>query len=554
MKVSSLFKFKTVVAAVLSIQLTIPLAAFSNESEAKKESTVECPMNLKKEDGTCLLAPNEGGGNSCGKLRSKLTEAVAKFKEACNKTGISDKSKCNEPDTIIQCAQAKKKLNKRISNDDGEERVGSEYCDDIDQFVEQGCAGFLQDPKDASTSVREYKNELRHLQRDRDKAKKDADEKRQKLQDELNKLDEDAANADKEWQEKRQELAQRIQEETSRAEEGKTAANADTVKKMDEIDVEYIKLRDQIRRRSSNIAVMNATWSIQCRATAVAAERVAEEEFDRRMAEENKIIKNYAFTRAPRKLKNALKQRRRAVVSKYNETYTRCMNGEINPGAETRAKIIAAQTDQVDSGSLAQEQAQRLEKIKRESLESLQARLQSLETQKQQAILNITNQINALDQNQQINGNRLQQRKMLATQNLQTQMANADKELKNLDEEMVEFRRESLARSAWAQCSDRLPSADIMKSSREGHQALAPTHSTVVDLCEQLNKCNASDLPQICTDVLKATAGPVSNGKSAPAVLEDVRPQPTRPQTPAPAPAQPSSPGVVFEGNPSLES
>jgi len=472
MKAFSPFKIQTGVVA-LSIALIVPETGTS-------QITIE---------GGLL---NGRAKPYCHSLLDKIEAAHKEFKNACTASRVP-KSVCDDPTTLPNCVEKREELDEFLMGEDGEDRSHYEDCEKLKDFIQAGCTAFLPDADEARRDYSEYRRELRDLQRERDRAKKDADEKRKDMQDQLYKLDEDAFKEDKEWQERRRELNDEIQKEISQVESQKTQAWADTRRKLDEIEVAYMDYQRKVRELQTNIGVMNAQWEIQCRVVADAEAKQTEKEFEARLQAENQIVKNYSFSTAARKLKNEMKKKRRKVTSKYNEVFARCMKGEINPGAEIRARILQAEVQTANETADANNRVARLERLKKESIESLQALIKSLEEQKAQRVMSLQQSIAELDRNHQVRSNQIAMQKMQLMAEMQTQLANASKEMGNISEQLEDFRRERIRKSALAKCN--LPGREEKAEARKGFNNLTGAFEALQSFCSGYKQSDCAGAP-----------------------------------------------------------
>lgn len=524
----------------LFIALITPNLGFADKSDNKFELVV----------GT----PKSGEGHPCSSIDSSVEAANKEFLEACSASKVPRET-CYNPDTIPKCVELKEELDDYLMGGGGDDDDRSHHhdCDELKRFVRAGCTGFLDNAEEARRDYAEYRRELKDLERDRDRAKKEADEKRKEMQDQLNKLDDDAFKEDKEWQETRRELNDEIQKEIAKAEASKTEAWADTRKKLDEIEVAYMDLQKHIRRLQSSIGVMNAQWGIQCRLAADAAAKEAENEFKARLAEENRIVKNYSFATAARKLQNEMKKKRRKITNRYNEVYARCMRGEIEPGAGIRAKITEMEVQVANETVDANNRVARMERLKKETAETLQSILTSIETQKAQRVASLQQAINELDRNHQVRSNQIAMQKMQLMNEMQIQLSNANKEMGNIADQIEEFRRERIRKSAIAKCS--LPGKEEKNEALKAYNKLPSTFSTLKSACERFNTYNCSSvpidkdrpelgtyqLPPICRDFLAAieTAAKKRSTPSTPMVSVPPTEKPQEKGSPPPYYADP---------------
>lgn len=511
MRAISPFKNKT---GVIAIFIALFVSASGSSASASLDEMLE--EYLKKSKGSGLTL--------CQSLEKDIDTANKEFREACAASKVP-KDVCNNPKTLPKCTEKKAELEDFL---EGEDASSYEDCEKLKAFIEDGCTGFLPDTDEAGRVYKEYRRELKDLQRERDKAKKEADEKRKEMLDQLNKLDDDAFKEDKEWQETRRELNDEIQKEIAEVESEKTKAWADARKKADEIEVAYMDLQKKIRHLQTSIGVMNAQWGIQCRLAADAAAKQAEAEFEARLEAENKLVKNYSFSTAARKLKNELKKKRRKITNKYNEVYARCMRGEIAPGAEIRAKLTEMEVQVANETIDANNRVKRMERLQRESAESLQALLTSLENQKNQRVMSLQQAINELDRNHQVRSNQIAMQKMQLNAEMSNQMANANKEMGTIAEQIEDFRRESLGKSAIAKCNRILPGKEEKTEARKSFDKLEGLFDNLKSKCKSFENKRCEDepirkddpnspklgFPVVCKDFLEAIER-TSSGRSS---------------------------------------
>lgn len=481
MRAIQLFKTQTGVITIF-IALLVPTVG-STSTDAAKDANA---LIVEKLFGG-------GGSNYCLSKKKEIESSYKEFREACSASGVPENA-CLDPGTLPKCVEMKEELDDFLSGGyDDDDTTNQADCDKLKDFIRAGCKGFLDDTEQARRVYSEYRRELKDLQKERDRAKKEADEKRKEMQDQLNKLDDDAFKEDKEWQETRRELNDEIQKEIAQAESEKTEAWARARQKLDEMEVAYMDLQKHIRRLQTSIGVMNAQWAIQCRLTADAEAKLAEKEFEARLAEERKIVKNYSFSTAARKLKNELKKKRRKITNRYNEVYARCIRGEIEPGANIRAKITEAEVQVANETIDANNRVQRLERLKKETAENLQSIITSLENQKAQRVASLQQAINELDRNHHVRSNQIALQKMQLTNELQIQKANADKEMGNIAEQIEDFRRERLRQSAIAKCN--LPGKEEKDEARKAFHKIKGLFDLLKSACTDYVDSNCPNLP-----------------------------------------------------------
>lgn len=444
-------------AACSAAHLDNDISADSNDSKDSKDK------------------PATRRGNAQSTRSKKCSESLKKHHEYCatvigeydNAIGMSDDSTENET----------------------ESKTGKEICDAAKTVKSEGCAYMLPQKSETNSDKKDLRAQEKEFKDQYNKAKKEADEKRQKAQDDINKMDDDSQKADQDYKKDRMDLLNKMQEKIADADRQKAAANADTMKKMDEIDVEYIKTRDKLRRAASTQSVLKSTWTLQCRSYAYGESKKTEAEWEARLKQEDQVVKNWSISRSSGKLNRDLKKKREKILFRYNEALARCNSGEIGPGHEMNAKLISAQQEEIDSTALANDQAARLEKLRQQWIGNLQSSIQGLDQQKQQAVTMMQNQLTQMDQNFQTNSWRNTQRKQQLYQNLQQQARNSEKELQGIQDKIDSAMKESTRASALASCGA-IPSAQEKESSATDIKNGVKALDTARALCKSANSCS----------------------------------------------------------------
>jgi len=315
--------------------------------------------------------------------------------------------------------------------------------------------------------------------------------------------------------------------------DGMDDQRAKTVKeaqqKYDEISANYVKLRDQLRRKGSTASNLKLSWDVQCRAAANQSGKDAEKAMDDRIAAESKTLTNYTLSTAAGRNNRLLKLKRIKILDAYNTMLTRCLQGVDGPGVQIKLNLDNAQKDVLDSGAQANDQSAVMENQRKEVLADMQSLASSLGKKTQQLISNTTQDLATLDQNHMTNQNRMAMQAMQAQQQAGQQQQVQAAQAQNIDNDLKDARADEVIASTKLKCGAVTMSKDDVKDAKTDRKVAMPTLKLVDSQCASfeadcVNATPKNPTPPLCKDVAKArqidgkndlAAGKVSNSSEA---------------------------------------
>lgn len=482
MSAKGLFKFRTVVAYLLVISPVL-IAAFLifSDTVAQAESG----------SGITIAQPIKG---ECREQREAASKAYDQFLGACiNGENQSEAKKCiNE---ALKCREMEKELGSSTSDEGSGE-------DDCNAIASKGCPDLAGSSEELKADKKEAKENRKDLQKQRDDAQKESQDKQNKAQEDANKADDDALKADQEYRKQRKELTDKLQEQLAKIDQQKAEAIKQAQKSYDEVDMEYIKIRNDLRRGQSDMTNMDLSWTVQCRNAANAKAQDEEKKLDARMAEEDAMIRNYQLSSSAGKLKRALKKKRDKIVLSFNEYLARCLKGDVDPGSQIKLQLDSKKNKVRDDQSEANDRSARLEKLRLQILQNLQQAQQSMDKQTQMITQQTQEAIQMLDQDHQMNANRAQQKKMQAMQNAMQQQMTQGQNQKRIDDDLADAKESELNASARAKCNPlNKETRDDIKARRK---QVVESRAVLYRSCLASRSCLGKDVANICPIVEKA--------------------------------------------------
>ena len=394
--------------------------------------------------------------DQCFELNKTIVEAAKEFSNACEMAGLSS-ANCAVDEEM--CTNDKSRVTgllrpKRDSDLKGD-KLDPKSCDEIIKYIDKGCGHWLNLPKEKNNEQerKELRTRVKELREKGDKLGKEGRKDVRDLEEQLRNSDKDAAKADEDRQKQKRDISEKMQEIMKNADAEKTRGMAELRKKMDEIDVEYIKMKDKHRRLESAVLMVQASKQIDCRAAADAEARVYEADLDKRIAEEAKQIRRWSLSTSSGKKFRETKEKRRLIVNRYNLTFSSCISGRSPQGAAIQKKIMETEQERINTLETANNQAARLEKLRQESMTSLQELQNTIETTKATTLMQQQQRINEIDTAAQRDMMQRWTDKAQVQNRLNETLKDNRKEIEN-NEELLEDANENLATaSGLASCN-----------------------------------------------------------------------------------------------------
>jgi hypothetical protein len=471
---SRLFTNQTVVMRIVCTLLFATAATFQG-AIAFGQATPGSPANSY----TISTSPSD----PCTDPLNKFDDAYSIFDNACS--GTDDKARIKTCIKDAQtCRNKENEMNAALSEDD----TSADECNDL----YKGCPDLAGTKDEKVKDKKEATKERKELQTDRDKAQKEAQDKQKQSQDEMNKLDDEAMKNDQDWQKQRLELTNKLKKEMADIDDSRAKAVKDAQDNYDKIDVEYIKMRDEIRRLSSATTNQDLTWTVQCRNAANTQAKAEEDKLDKQMAADDVLIQNYQLASSAGKLNRKMKLKRDKIIISFNQYLNRCLKGDVDPGTGIKLALDKSKNELHDSQAKAADQAARLEKLRQQILVSLNQLQQSLDQKKQMAIQDNQQAIAMLDQNHQMNSDRLQQRRMQAGQQAYQSQATQAKAAQNLDSQLKDAKVDEQNSSARALCGSNM-SKDKAADMAKRREAVFTQRRKLRSICQNASQCFKND-------------------------------------------------------------
>jgi hypothetical protein len=497
-------------------------------------------------------SPDQPGGNyypfppadSCATLQKAFSDAYSAVGALCGDSEDSGGSKKNGSwnqcirTKLKTCSgknveEAKAKILGGTDGDDGDS--GSvdpqSSCEAVREIKDQ-CPGLLAvTPEDAARSRKESRNLRDQLDKERKESRQDDADKQKQGQQDANKIMDEQMKNDQDYAQKRKDLTDQLNKTLQGISADSMKAIQDMQTKLDQIDVEYIQYRDQLRRKTSVANDTELAWNVQCRAAANDVASQAEAELNKRMDAEAAFLKNYRFSSLSGQTSRNLKLKRQRILNKYNEFLAQCLAGAKDPGASLKMKLSQAKNDVRDSENEAADKAARLEKLRGQIASNVNAVAQQLSAQKQQAILSNQQELALLDQAHNANAQRLQQRQQQMMQNQWMDNMRQGQAQKQQNDRLNEIMADEATASADYMCYDKMSKEQITDSQKKTSDGLTAIY-TLRHLCslgdEAKKKCDpsagntnacaavqSSKTPTPTADNLTDPAGPNTSASSS---------------------------------------
>lgn len=411
-------------------------------------------------DNQCKCASGQtitsGGGkcttaNSCTEEVLKDQELVLALDSYCGDINSKNRADCRKK--ALECNHKIQAAEDAIKGEgDDANDTGLQDCDSIKEVQSQCPGAFWITPEEAQRNKHEIDQLRKDLQKEKSDNRKDQTDRLQNQNEDANKMQDDANKSDQEYRKSKKEITDKMQQDLADIGDAKLKSLKQAQDDYDKIDVEYITLRNDLRRKTSKANDTQLSWSVQCYSAADTVAQQTSDAFDARMAAEDAQVRNYQFASSAGKLNRQLKLKRQKILNKYNEFLSACLAGKREPGASIKLALSQAQNDVKDSLATATDRGNRLEKLRQQILTNLGQLKQSLDQKSQMLMQQSQEALTMLDQDHQTEQNRMMQRQMQSMQqkSLQTQQdGQSDKEMQA---RLQQLQKDEAAASAQAKC------------------------------------------------------------------------------------------------------
>jgi hypothetical protein len=286
-----------------------------------------------------------------------------------------------------------------------------------------------------------------------------------------------------------QKLGNNLKSSMSQADAAVQKAYSDAMDKFNQIDQQYIQLRDQLRRAKSAVLAAQSQLTVVCKGKAYSQYKAAEEALNKRIDAENSVLKNQGFAGLAGYAKRQNKLKHQNQSTDYANYFNDCMNanGSDPDGAKQRDAINSAQLAEQDDEKMLTDKAATLETQRQQILQQLKQIEASTATDKQ----NMVTQANQLQANLQTNyANQTKDAKDAYSQAMtdaQNEMSAAQSNMTNAGNYANELHQKSLVAH----------NALICGSSPDAPQ-LSDTKKEAIQKCD-----DSGDLHQSACDTLK---------------------------------------------------
>ncbi len=458
--------------------------------------------------------PQDIYGNMCQSTLDHLDN----IKSFCTSIGKEDDIKGCVFKNIGTCMKEKGSASSRILGpEDGDDDYGDSYESDCTRIgdIQRDCPGlYAVDPAEARRNAKDSRSMRDDLDKERKEARKDDRQNAKDAQKEMQDLDDEELKNDKQHRAEMKALTDRIRQlHSDKAKQQLEAFKAAQVQ-YDNIDKEYMAVRKEMRRKVSKTNEVELAWGVECRAAATAAANQAEVELDVRLAEEQKLVRNYKFTNASGQMRRLLKQKRKRIINKYNQILSQCMRGEIDPGTKIKMALKQGKNDVADSDQDSKEIGARLENIRKMTSDNMTALMKSLEDDVANQLVQIQGDMQNLNTDFQANTNRLKTRRQQAQQNQVMDMIMNMQNQKEMNGRLNEAMGDQALASAEYRCYQKMPQSQIdenlLDRSRalKGYSRLSSACRANSDGSYSLGTCDASrlgyDVNGICKGIKAA--------------------------------------------------
>lgn len=386
--------------------------------------TAFCGLSLTQASGeptSPLQWPTDPEKQGCQNLLANVEQAFSDINAACiGMNESAERLKQCIHDNIVVCVEEARKAGNNFvfPEDDESDDSGGDRCKHIID-VSRKCEGGIYSvtPEEIAKNRKEVRGLRDDLRKEKQEARKNDMDNMKQNQDETNKIMDEENKNDQDWQKQRKELNDKLREMLKGIDADSMKTIKDMQDKLDQIDMEYIKYRDALRRKISMANDTELAWNTQCRAAANEVANQAEAELNKRIEAQMLVARNFRANTLAGKQRRDLKIKRRRITNKYNETLAKCLRGDAEPGASMKLKLSQMKNDVRDSQAEANDKAARLDKLRQQIENNVNTMAQTLNAERQQAIQSNQQDLALLDQAHNSNMQRLQQRKQQMWQN-----------------------------------------------------------------------------------------------------------------------------------------
>jgi hypothetical protein len=353
-------------------------------------------------------------------------------------------------------------LKRVVACTEGEESIGAASLA-AGAFDPTGCAQTLSSSacpergagtvSDFRTQLKDAESRLRDARRDNLDAQKEMTETQKDFRKSITDLQKRARDGEKEIRDRQQQATDDLKKAMQELDASKMKALEDSRKKYDEIDVEYIKMRDKVRRDVSKVADLKIKHQVDCRNEAERKYRESEALLLKRLQEENSITKNQSFSSAAGYYNRQKRKKRKELSMNYTGFFNDCLAGTSPAGSAALAAIASIEREKADNEKQMIDMAARLEKLRLEQIDRLKQIEQMVEEQKQALVKQVEQRMQNLQQDYQRAMQENMQEYQNAVQDFQSRMGLAQSRLQNAGQELNSANLERMTSHTRVQCA-----------------------------------------------------------------------------------------------------
>lgn len=448
-----------------------------------------------------------GGDATCQEAVKAVVEAASGLSKACD----------GDPSCIsknLSCSDEVKRLGSSAlegaSAAEACTALVSESCPELNQSYDSAAA----DKRDAGKARKEAMDTKEKANDEFSKAQKDAQKKQQDTAKQMVELRQ-------QYREKRKQMQDENEKQLSEANKAKMAAVKEAQEQLDKIDQEYITLRDGLRKQADVISNGELQWKVGCRSAAYAESAKVQAAMDEQTLAEQKAVNqiNNSSSNLFGLRYRRLNKKRQRIADRYNEVLTRCLKGEIDPGASKKVEIDKARLSFASEEKRAQDLDQVLKQRKTNINNQLEELKKSTDQELAKAAKRLQRDLADADKDFQENMQLLQQQQAAAQQTANKgQEANLRK-LEEADRDLQNANREQALANNRAMCISQTSGRGSSVSTTQTSNVLA--RSAVVKgaaACPALytKKCDMeAQYRDLCGQLNTAAKG-INGGASSP--------------------------------------
>jgi hypothetical protein len=383
--------------------------------------------------------PFVASNNSCGETISRITRAKGQADAACGSDAncIRQAMMCHDTDQTV-----------------GQDSLENNESDDEDCLDMEMACPVLSDAsrRELNEARTSSARERREAQRERSEASQKMMDNQKNFQEQADKIDEDMLKLRREFRDNQRKLTEDLQKELQGLDNEKLRAIKDAQKQYDQWDQEYINMRRDLRTMSSDVNNRELAWKVACRRDAEIKGKEAQAAIDARMQAEAAAYINQQGRSLTGYNKRRLKNKRKTIVDRYNEFLTKCLKGEVDPGAAAKIEIDSLRNKYVNAQQEAADKAARIENLRQQMIKDLQTLEEMLEKRRGDIVKNMREQMQNMQQDFTENMARQQQRiGRMQQQQMQQQMMDMQK-MQQADQELQRLSRAQTMASNRLKC------------------------------------------------------------------------------------------------------